>query len=161
MTSQTQLNSTDFLYQPFVDSTQAFFLKLLGCSAELTNCSQCPVLECSFALSGVIGFTGVITGVVVVGADIPLAFGITEKLLGERPEKVDDDVKDVIGEMTNIIGGGAKEKLSNENDIALGLPTVIVGKGHSVRFDSDAKVTKLCFTTPWGPMSLDVGLRQC
>ncbi len=70
---------------------------------------------------------------------------------------IDADVIDAIGELTNMIVGGAKSKLE-ELKMSIGLPTVIAGRNHAVAFPSG--VTPLCipFESMHGSFCLEVGL---
>jgi len=43
--------------------------------------------------------------------------------------------------------------------VNLGLPTVICGKDHKVSFDPGAQVEILPFTCPFGPLTVEVGIR--
>ncbi|MGA9669903.1 MAG: chemotaxis protein CheX [Terracidiphilus sp.] len=54
------------------------------------------------------------------------------KLLAmDPPEEVDDDVRDVLGELANMIGGNIKSLMST--DVRLSLPSVIGGSHYEVR----------------------------
>ena len=145
------------LVQPFIDSTCSVFSMMLGNSIELTDLCNCQGFTSGFDLSGIIGFLA-LRGTIVVSLDEQTALGAAERLLGMRPEKIDDDVRDMLGELANMIGGNAKERMG-DCEIVLGLPTVISGKGHEVSFDAGAEVHKLCFLTQWGPLAIELGLR--
>lgn len=49
----------------------------------------------------------------------------------DPPEDVDDDVRDVLGEIANMIGGNMKSSMGTE--VRLALPTVINGSDYEVR----------------------------
>jgi chemotaxis protein CheX len=143
---------------PFVESTKAVFSMMLGCNVKLGACSTSDAFQSSHDLSGIIGFSGALQGTVVISIDQEVAFSAAEMFLGSRPTSIDSDVRDMVGELANMIGGNAKERMTMSG-IALGLPTVISGKGHSVSFDPGAHVEHLPFETPWGPISVEIGLR--
>ena len=56
-------------------------------------------------VSGVIGLSGKASGTVVVSVDREVAMCVTEKMLGDRPDTLNADVMDAIGEITNMIAG--------------------------------------------------------
>jgi chemotaxis protein CheX len=76
-------------------------------------------------------------------------------LMCENTE-INGDVVDAVGELTNMVAGGAKAKLA-EYQLMVSLPNVITGRDHEVRFPSD--VTPICvpFSTKWGALALEVG----
>lgn len=157
MSNQTYLCVTDTTVQPFIDSTKSVFSMMLGCDVEFVA-DQLLGAKVAFDVSGIISFSGAVQGTAVIRLDKEVAFAIAETLLGTRPSSVNEDVKDMVGELANMIGGNAKERLSN-SQIALGLPTVVTGKGHEVSFEPGAQVKKIFFETPWGPLSIEVGMR--
>ena len=144
---------------PFLASTISVFDTMLNCKLErgipyLKNGTQ-PQHE----VSGVIGLSGKAQGTVVLGLSREAALGAAEALLQERPAEINGDVTDAVGELVNIIAGNAKAKLEHL-DMSVSLPTVITGKNHCVEFPS--KVTPICipFTSAWGEVTVEVGLRK-
>ena len=83
----------------------------------------------------------------------------TEAMLQERPPEINGNVVDAIGELANIIAGGAKAKLEHL-DLSVSLPSVITGKGHCIQFPT--KVTPICipFESDWGLITVEVGLSE-
>ncbi len=68
-------------------------------------------------------------------------------------------VKDAIGEMANIVAGGAKANLA-QNDLSISLPTVIVGKTHLLEFPSGVAPISIPFASESGPVVIEVGLSE-
>ena len=98
---------------PFLVSTISTFKTMLACvltrgTPYVKNGSQ-PEHE----VSGVIGLSGKAQGTVVVGLGREAALRATEAMLQERPLEINGDVVDAIGELTNIIAGGAKSQLEH------------------------------------------------
>jgi chemotaxis protein CheX len=110
-------------------------------------------------VTGVIGLSGKASGTVVVSLDRDVAISATERMLGQRPETIDDDVIDAVGEMTNMIAGKAKAGLE-QFEMKLALPTVITGKNHVIRFGSTAQTICIPYTCQWGNISVEVGLAE-
>ena len=144
---------------PFLESTISTFKTMLGCVLTrgipyVKNGSQ-PEHE----VSGVIGLTGKAQGTVVVGLGREAALRATEAMLQERPPEINGDVVDAIGELANIIAGGAKAQLEHL-DLSVSLPSVITGKGHCIQFPT--KVTPICipFDSEWGQITVEVGLSE-
>ena len=142
---------------PFVTSTTSVFETMLGCQVtrmglELKSGSQ-PDLE----VSGVIGLSAKASGVVVLSLCREAALGVTEAMLGARPASVDADVIDAVGEVVNMIAGGAKAQLE-QYATSMGIPSVIVGKNHVISFPSQVTPFSILFDCPLGQLRIEVGL---
>jgi len=73
------------------------------------------------ALVSVINLAGdMTTGTLVVGFEASTACGIAAALLGEPQPELNDDVLSVVGEITNMVCGDAKRRLS-ELGIVVGM----------------------------------------
>ncbi len=58
---------------------------------------------------------------------------IAEKMLGEKFIKIDDEIADLVGELTNMVTGGAKALLDEKGfDFDMSTPTVIRGMGQQI-----------------------------
>lgn len=87
-------------------------------------------------ISGIVGLSGEVTGSIVLILPEAMAITATSGLIGDQLEELNGDVVDTIGELTNIIAGGAKSRF--EKNINLSLPTVVTGPTHRVAYDSQA-----------------------
>jgi chemotaxis protein CheX len=61
-----------------------------------------------------------------------LALRLASYLTKSEYHELDEDVKDVIGEIVNIIAGNAKQQLEHDFALTISLPTIICGHLHSV-----------------------------
>lgn len=144
---------------PFLTSATAAFETMLNCKLDrgtpyVKNCSH-PEHE----VSGVIGLSGKARGTVVLSLSREAALCITEALLEERPSEINGDVTDAVGELTNIIAGGAKAQLDHL-DLSVGLPTVVTGKSHCVEFPKKITPISIPFDCKWGRVTVEVGLTE-
>ncbi len=82
---------------------------------------------------------------------------ITHKMLGERLDAIDDTVVDLVGELTNMMSGGAK-RLFAENglDFDLAIPSILSGEGHTVTHKAVGPKIILPFTTEIGDFYVEV-----
>ena len=71
--------------------------------------------------------------------------------------EINSDVIDAVGELTNMVAGGAKAQLEHLN-LSISLPNVITGLGHEVRFPSNVTPIVIPFDSDWGPLTAEVGL---
>ena len=142
---------------PFVESAVEVFSTMLECELTRGKLSLNADFQPAHDISGVIGLSGKASGTVVVSVDRNVAISATERMLGQRPESVNTDVIDAVGELTNMIAGRAKSGLEHLH-MTLALPTVITGKNHVIRFGSAAQTICIPYTCKWGEISVEVGL---
>jgi len=91
----------------------------------------------------------------------PVALGIAHKLLHIDVEEIDDIVRDLVGEMANMMAGGAKGTLEAEGyDLEMSLPSVFYGDNHEVPHTVDAPVVLLPFTTDIGDFYVEVAFSE-
>ena len=142
---------------PFITATTHVFKTVLDCEIErrqlLLKRSNAP----SFEVSGVIGLSGRARGAVALSVSLPVAFKLVETMLDVRVHEINADVVDAVGELTNMIAGGAKTALSHYQ-LSLGLPTVFTGRLRTIGFPPHVSPLCILFEAPWGPMAVEVGL---
>lgn len=139
------------------ESTESVFETM--CGWELT--SHEPIRGEGFSprhdISGIISLGGELKATVVVSIGLDLIYSASESILGLRPSEVNADVIDLVGEIANMIGGNAKERLSMPN-VTLGLPTVVAGAGHYIAHNSHMEISMLPFDCPSGELSVELGI---
>jgi chemotaxis protein CheX len=142
---------------PFLSATVSTFDAMLGCKLTPREPIAKGAFQPEHEVSGVIGLSGKAKGAVILSMCREAAIRASEAMLGQRPAEIDSDVTDAIGELTNIIAGGAKAKLA-ELALSVSLPTVFVGQGHAMEFPH--KVAPVCipFDCAWGYVAVEVGL---
>jgi chemotaxis protein CheX len=123
---------------PFVEACKYVFKNLL--KSEII--AETPYLldrtkPCKWDISGVIGLTGDIRGVVAISMKKELACKMTGKLTGKVYTVLEDDVTDAIGEIVNIISGNAKQGLEKMFQLVISVPTVVHGEEHSITWPRD------------------------
>ncbi len=84
-------------------------------------------------ISGIIGLTGKIKGSLALSFSEPCILKIVSNMLGEEIPAINGDIKDAVGEITNMVSGAARKKLEAMGfAISAAIPTVVSGKDHSV-----------------------------
>ncbi len=82
---------------------------------------------------------------------------ITKRMLGEEVKGVDETVTDVVGEITNMVCGGAKKTLAERGyDFDLAIPGVVTGKDHTITHKSAGAIIIVPFTTTAGKFYLEI-----
>ncbi len=140
-----------------IESTESVFGTMCGWSLERGAIAKYDGFSPRHDISGIISLNGAVRATVVVSFDQELMFAAAEKFLAERPDSLNSDVVDLVGEFANMIGGNAKERLSVPN-VALGLPTVVAGIGHLIAYNSHMAVTMIPFNSQHGSLSVELGL---
>lgn len=108
-------------------------------------------------LTSMIGLAGGLRGVLAVHCPEEAAKGIAGAMLGMEIEALDEDVKDAIGEIANMVAGGLKTALSSDGiDTELAIPTTAIGK--SIRTSGLSGATRFIipFSTPAGNFGIEL-----
>ncbi len=99
-------------------------------------------------ISGIIGFTGAKQGALVVSFSNACALKVASAMLMEDYTEMNEEIYDAVGEITNMISGDARRKLEKLGmKMEAGIPTVVTGKGHKIRFKR--KSPCLCYVIPF------------
>ncbi|MBT6157515.1 MAG: chemotaxis protein CheX [Planctomycetaceae bacterium] len=145
----------DFI-NPFIQSTVEVFDMMLNCTPQRTGLHVKKTSAPPYQLSAVIEATGVATGTVVLSLSRDAACEVYHRMVGFRASTIDADVRDAVGEMTNIISGNAKAKLE-QLQLSIGVPKMIAGRNHSVQFPPKALPITVHFNSDVGPIAIEVG----
>jgi chemotaxis protein CheX len=145
------------LIQCLAESTEGVFSTMCGWEMICGSRSSTEGFSSSHDISGIIGLSGAIKATIVVSISNELVFSAAEAILGQRPTSINADVVDLVGELANMIGGNAKERLSMPS-VSLGLPTVVAGTGHFIAYNSRMAISMIPFVCEHGPLSIELGL---
>lgn len=112
-------------------------------------------------VSGIIGFTGPATGSMALSFSEGCILKIVSNMLGEEIKGINGDIKDAVGEITNMVSGAARKNLESLGlSISAAIPTVIAGKGHSVSHIMGGPSIIIPFETEQGPFVVDVCISE-
>ena len=65
--------------------------------------------------------------------DMGMAKRIYAGMVGQEATELDEDVRDAVGEIANMIAGGAKATLSKDGyNFRIAIPSIVVGAGHTI-----------------------------
>jgi len=109
-------------------------------------------------VSGLIGMVGPQTkGSLSITFDAELALVIMERMLGERPDAINEEVTDMVGEITNMVAGGAKNLLGDKGyEFDMATPIVVSGTNHTITHKCDGPKVLMPFTSPDGKAHIEV-----
>jgi chemotaxis protein CheX len=111
-------------------------------------------------ITGIIGFAEKnITGSIALSFPQDTALKIYNAMTGDNVFRVTRDVEDSIGELTNIVAGGAKTVLAAEGySFHISIPSVIVGKNHQINHKANAPIVVIPFQVESIRFSMEVSM---
>lgn len=97
-------------------------------------------VEIKSNLTSMIGLGSGIRGVLAIHCPKEVATDITGSFLGMEVTELDEDVKDAIGEIANMVAGNLKVAYASiDVNIELAIPTSIVGDSFSISGNADSQ----------------------
>ncbi|MBF7074127.1 chemotaxis protein CheX [Glaciecola sp. MH2013] len=109
-------------------------------------------------VSGIIGMVGPqVKGSMAITFDKDLAFNIMKNMLGDAASTIDEEVRDMVGEMTNMICGGAKTALFDQGyEFEMAVPVIVSGANHSIQHKVNGPKIILTFSSDYGSAYLEI-----
>ena len=114
--------------QAIIDGTQEVFSTMLMVELEADAPIEGEGGEIDSNITSMIGLGRDIRGMLAVHCPAAVAKDITGTFIGMEVEELDEDVKDAIGEIANMVAGNLKVFFQGHGkDIELAIPTSVVG----------------------------------
>lgn len=112
-------------------------------------------------VSAVIDISGAAEGSMALSFEEECIKAIVSNLFGEPVKEINNDVRDAVGELTNVICGDARRRIA-EKDIVLqaGIPTIVAGKDHIISHPYDGPRLAIRFTTSSGRFAVEITFRN-
>lgn len=108
-------------------------------------------------VSGIVGITGHTEGSMCLSFSKSCILHIISQMFGEEKKEVNDDVKDAVGELTNMISGDSRKRLQEAGYTFQGsIPSVISGPGHEIKHITKGPILSIPFATPGGKFVVEV-----
>ncbi len=145
------------LITPFVTSVRNVLSTMMGTATTIGQFYLKNSSEPRHDVSGIIGFSGGVTGSVVIGMSREVAVRLVAALAGSTLEPECSDFADAIGELANMIAGGAKKDLGVLASISM--PTVIIGHNHQTAIQSGVPCVVLPCVTALGNFDVEVNIK--
>ena len=146
---------------PFLSAT----LEVLKTMAFMEARPNPPVLkkngDSHGDVSGIIGITGPVKGSLSLSFSRACILKIVANMLGEEFPEINSEIKDAVGELTNMISGAARQKLADLGyTFQSSLPTVVSGPHHQIEHQCDAPTIAIPFDTPAGSFMVEVSFED-
>ena len=146
---------------PFITSTCEVFKTMVGIDPERGQLYIKSGEKLPYDISGIIGLAGQASGFVVISMTESLAYKVLENFLGEKKTELDEDVMDAIGEILNMIAGGAKQVFSRKGiKFKISIPNVVVGKNHMVGKQKNVQCIGMTFNVGEDTFVIEVALND-
>ena len=112
-------------------------------------------------VSGIIGLIGEIKGSISVSFSEGCILPIVSKMFQEEVKEMNDEVKDAVGELSNMISGQARQKLELiGRSLKASIPIVIMGKNHTISHMTKDKIIAIPFKTDNGDFTIEVSFEE-
>jgi chemotaxis protein CheX len=116
-------------------------LEVSACEATWT-----PALD---TVTSAVHFVGVWRGAALVECDARQACQFAVRFMGiDLPPAIDDDVRDVMGELANMVAGNLKSLLPRGVDLSM--PSVVEGSDYTLRVCGIGAVARTAFSSDTG-----------
>lgn len=144
---------------PFVKSVQNVFETMLQLPVEIGQPSLNREPETHHDVSGIIGMSGDLDGTIVLSFATACAERVVSLFTATEMTQDHEDFADAVGELVNMVSGGAKAQFPGQS-VAITTPSVVIGRGHQVYGRKDV----VCITIPCscdcGEFDVEVAVRQ-
>jgi len=130
----------------FINPFLSSMLNVMSTMAQMELTPEKPKLKkdeiAKGDVSGLIGMVSPETkGSLSITFDEPLALATMKGMVGEAPDTVNEEITDLVGEITNMVTGGAKRMLSEKGfEFDMATPIVVSGKSHTIHHKSKGPV---------------------
>ena len=145
------------LINPFIDAT----LNVLGTMASTRAQAGKPYIKKDKVargdVTGVIGLTGEAKGTISVSFSEKSILAIVSNMFGEEIKELNEEINDAVGELSNMISGQARKILEELGRTLHGaIPSVIMGKNHTLTHMTTSPVIAIPFSTDNGDFTIEV-----
>lgn len=108
-------------------------------------------------ITSMIGLGGTIRGMLAVHCPAVVARSITGLLLGMEVDELNEDVKDAIGEIVNMVAGNLKVSYADADvELELAIPTSVIGESFRISGITGATRHAVFFQVDSGPFWIEL-----
>ena len=127
----------------FINPFLASMLNVMSTMAQMELTPEKPKLKKEeVAMGDVSGLIGMVSdqakGSLSITFEGPLAIATMKNMVGEGPDEINEEITDLVGEITNMVTGGAKRMLSEKGiEFDMATPMVVSGKDHTIHHKAE------------------------
>lgn len=147
---------------PFLNA----FVEIMSTMAMTPVSPGKPALKADARAGGVLtGFIDMkgprVQGSLAISFDRQLAEATFANMLGEPERDLDAELADMIGEITNMLTGGAKQRLADKGyEFDLAQPKIITGEEHYIMHFAPQRVLSMPFSSEHGSAMLEISFNN-
>lgn len=113
------------------------------------------------SVSAIVGMAGTSKGMLAIHIPESTALVITSSFLMMEVSEVDEDVKDAIGELANMVAGSIKADLTEQGqDFKLSIPSVVCGAEYEIDCLADSDGVIMPFSIDGGEFLVEFHLQK-
>lgn len=130
----------------FINPFLSSMLNVMSTMAQMELTPEKPKLKkdevAQGDVSGLIGMVSEQTkGSLSITFESKLALTAMKNMFGEAPDDINEEITDLVGEITNMVTGGAKRMLSEKGfEFDMATPMVVSGKNHTINHKADGPI---------------------
>ncbi len=149
------------IINPFVRALFDIFETMVG----LTPVREAPYIKNNSMsqgdVTGVIGFAEKdLLGSVALSFSNKAAIKVYNAMMDENITKLTPGVQDLVGELTNIVAGGAKKEFAKDGlSFHISIPIIVVGRNHAIRHQFNVPVLVVPFKLDEDTFILEVSMK--
>ena len=107
-------------------------------------------------ITAIVGVSGDRVGTIAVSFSHESASILVHGMLGDDVEDLEEDMKDAVGEVTNMISGKARAHIAEDGVVLqASTPTILVGDAFDMEHMTHSPVIVIPFTMPGGSFAVE------
>jgi len=145
---------------PFLNAVNNAMETMVGISPEREKPYIKESRSTTGDITGVIGFAEKrISGSVALSFPSTTILKIYSLMMGAPAEEMNQEVDDMVGELTNIVVGGAKKEFSELGyPYNISLPLVVAGKNHVIKHKHENPVMVIPYSVEGNKFVMEISL---
>lgn len=144
---------------PFIVSVQNVFSTMLNLSVEVNEPRIKTGAEEGTDVSSIIGMSGDVVGSVVLSFPTETAKRLVSLFSGAEIDVDSPDFADALGELVNMVSGGAKAMFEGKK-VSISCPSVVLGAKHTIAKQKDVPTVVIPCVTDCGEMLLQIVIQE-
>lgn len=150
------------LRDKIVAATTEVFTNLIMLDASPVSSHGVSSTAMGDRYSSMVGMSGDFQSLLSIHCPEKVARVITAAMLGLEPAEVaDEEMRDALGEVANMVAGDIKTAFSREGKVLnLSIPTTVSGSAYRLNSLAEAKKTRVCFAAAPGEFLVEFHLRH-
>lgn len=144
---------------PFIKSVQDVFETMLQLPIQIGEPELKHPGDHGHDVSAIIGMSGDVDGTVVLSFPTATAERVVAIFTGSEIDSKHEDFADAVGELVNMVSGGAKAQFSGKQ-VTISCPSVVIGESHQVYGRKDVVAISIPCESDCGEFTIEISIRQ-